>query len=181
MSKITLNIEFLRCLLSIKKIQIDMKVIKMIIVFTMFTQAVNSQSISQNKLEKLSQQAEICNTEGLLIWHDGKIILEEYFGIGHPDTLIETMSCTKSIVGLAAACLLDDGFLDSLNTPVYIYYPEWNQGQKKEIENIVGCLIAFACRIAAPRRGGGAGLQGAEDGRHSLRPAALRTGAQCGD
>ena len=26
-----------------------------------------------------------------------------------------------------------------------------NQGQKKEIENIVGCLIAFACQIAFDR------------------------------
>lgn len=92
-----------------------------------------AQSISQEKLSDLTDQAKATSTEAVIVYHDGKIILEEYFGIGHPDTLIETMSCTKSIVGLAAACLLEDGYLDSLNTPVFHFYPEWNQGKKKLI------------------------------------------------
>jgi len=36
-------------------------------------------------------------------------------------------------VGLAYAKLLSDGMIDSLNTPVAHYYPEWQQGQKKNI------------------------------------------------
>jgi CubicO group peptidase (beta-lactamase class C family) len=43
------------------------------------------------------------------------------------------MSSTKSIVGLAVVCMLDDKLLDSLDAPVYKFYPEWNQGQRKLI------------------------------------------------
>ncbi len=43
------------------------------------------------------------------------------------------MSCTKSIVGLSVACMLNDRLIDSLDVPVAQYYPEWRQGQKQLI------------------------------------------------
>ncbi len=43
------------------------------------------------------------------------------------------MSCTKSIVGLAVACMLTDGLIDSLDIPVSVFYPEWKQGNKQFI------------------------------------------------
>ena len=81
----------------------------------------------------LLKEAEQSNTEALIIYRDGELLIEKYFGIGHPDKLIETMSCTKSIVSLAMMALVDDGLLDSLDQPVHHIYPEWNQGRKKEI------------------------------------------------
>ena len=91
------------------------------------------QGIANEALDSLYYYVEKTHSEAIIIQQNGKLIGEKYFGIGHPDTLIEAMSCTKSIVGLAAVCLLDDGFLDSLDTPVYHYYPEWKQGKKQLI------------------------------------------------
>jgi len=93
----------------------------------------NAQSIDKGKLKALVAMSEETHSEAIIIYHNNQLVLEKYFGTGHEDTLIESMSCSKSIVGLAAACLLDDGLLDSLDTPVYHFYPEWKQGRKKEI------------------------------------------------
>ena len=41
---------------------------------------------------------------------------------------IGTRSATKSVVGLLAALLLDDGKIDSLDQPVGAYIPEWKAG-----------------------------------------------------
>ncbi len=95
--------------------------------------ALSAQPINQERLNELLQQAEATNSEAVIIYQDGKLISENYFAAGHRDKKIEAMSATKSIVGLAVACLLTDGLLDSLNTPVYHFYPEWKQGRKKEI------------------------------------------------
>lgn len=106
----------------------------MTIIATLFIiSGLQGQTIKQENLKLLVEEAQRTHSESIIIYHKDKVVAEEYFGIGNKDSLIESMSCTKSIVGLAAACLLDDGLLDSLNTPVYQYYPEWNQGKKKEI------------------------------------------------
>ena len=92
-----------------------------------------AQNIDKHKLEELLLKAKETNSEAIIIYQNNILRTEKYFGIGHKDSLIETMSCTKSVVGLAAACLLEDGLLDSLDTPVFKFYPEWNQGKKKDI------------------------------------------------
>jgi CubicO group peptidase (beta-lactamase class C family) len=99
--------------------------------FTSLT--VLSQNISLEKLKNIELQSEETHSEALIIYQDNKLITEKYFGIGKPSTKIEAMSTTKSIVGMAVACILSDGILDSLDIPVYKYFPEWNQGQKKLI------------------------------------------------
>lgn len=91
------------------------------------------QNINKNKLEALLIKAENTNSEAVIIYKDNKLIAEKYFGIGQPDAKIESMSCTKSIVGLAVACMLTDQLIETLDTPIAKYYPEWMQGQKQFI------------------------------------------------
>jgi len=50
----------------------------------MFAQVAECQNINKEKLSALSEAAKLTNTEGLLLYHNKKIILEEYYGIGHP-------------------------------------------------------------------------------------------------
>ncbi len=95
--------------------------------------SVAQQNIDQKKLDNLLQKAKETHTEALIIYQNGKLVVEKYFGVGKPETKIETMSCTKSIVGLASVCLLEDKLIDSLDVPIHTFYPEWNQGMKKEI------------------------------------------------
>ncbi|NOS92123.1 MAG: beta-lactamase family protein [Cyclobacteriaceae bacterium] len=91
------------------------------------------QSINGDNLKHLLEGARASNTEALIVYQNDRLVLEEYMGVGQPDAKIESMSCTKSIVGLAVACLLTDGLLKNLDVPVYEFYPEWKQGQKQMI------------------------------------------------
>ncbi|MEI9810692.1 MAG: serine hydrolase domain-containing protein [Bacteroidota bacterium] len=110
---------------------------KWLIILFLFQQLTAAQSfgqaISKSKLDTLLKRAAATHSEAVIIYKDNKIVTEKYFGIGKPGTKVETMSCTKSIVGLAVACMLSDGLIDSLDIPVSQYYPEWKQGQKKDI------------------------------------------------
>lgn len=91
------------------------------------------QKINESKLETLLKKAEETHSESILIYQNHQLVTEKYFGIGTPDAKIESMSCTKSIVGLAVACLITDRLITSLDTPVADFYPEWKQGQKQFI------------------------------------------------
>jgi len=93
----------------------------------------NAQTVNAGKLNALLQKAEETHSEAVIIYKDNKLIAEKYFGIGKPGTKIEAMSCTKSIAGLAVACMLEDKLIDSLDVPVSAFYKEWRQGKKQLI------------------------------------------------
>ncbi|MDX2130322.1 MAG: serine hydrolase domain-containing protein [Chloroherpetonaceae bacterium] len=91
------------------------------------------QKINKSKIDILLKGAEQTHSEAVIIYKDNNLVIEKYFGIGQANNKIESMSCTKSIVGLAVACLLNDKLIDSLDIPVSTYFPEWKQGQKQFI------------------------------------------------
>lgn len=88
-------------------------------------------SIDKAYLDTLIGKARAANSNALIVYLDGKPIFEDYFG--HRKQRIESMSSTKSIVSYAIGKLLTDGFIRSIDQPVYEFYPEWNQGLKREI------------------------------------------------
>jgi CubicO group peptidase (beta-lactamase class C family) len=51
-------------------------------------------------------------TDGLLVLHRGDVVFEEYFGASGPHTRHLTMSCNKSVVGVIAESLIDEGVID---------------------------------------------------------------------
>jgi CubicO group peptidase (beta-lactamase class C family) len=91
------------------------------------------QPIDYAKINSLLFKAEATHSEAVIIFKDNKLVVEKYFGLGTLTKKIETMSCTKSIVGLAIACLLSDHLIENLDVPVCNFYPEWRQGAKKDI------------------------------------------------
>ncbi|MGI9649684.1 serine hydrolase domain-containing protein [Chryseobacterium sp. RLHN22] len=105
----------------------------LIVMLSSFLNIVYGQKIDEAKLQVLLKKAEETHSEAVIIYQDNQLVAEKYFGIGNPDVKIEAMSCTKSIVGLSVACLLTDGLIKSLDTPIADFYPEWKQGQKKLI------------------------------------------------
>lgn len=89
--------------------------------------------INSQKLKQLISAAETSHSEALIVYQNNKLVAEKYFGIGNPETKIEAMSATKSIVGLTVACLISDGVFENLDIPVHQFFPEWKQGQKRQI------------------------------------------------
>lgn len=105
----------------------------LIVMLSSFIITTYGQRIDVAKLQILLKKAEDTHSEAVIIYKDNQLVAEKYFGIGNEDRKIEAMSCTKSIVGLAVACLLTDGLIESLDTPITDFYPEWKQGQKQLI------------------------------------------------
>lgn len=88
-------------------------------------------SVDQNALAALLKKAEAAHSDAVVILKDNKLVSESYFG--KPKEKLEIMSCTKSVVNLAVGHLIDAGRIKSLDQPVYDFYPEWKQGDKKHI------------------------------------------------
>lgn len=87
--------------------------------------------INKSALAALLEKAEAAHSDAVVILKDNKLVSESYFG--KPKEKLEIMSCTKSVVNLAVGQLIDAGRIKSLDQPVYEFYPEWKQGNKKLI------------------------------------------------
>lgn len=110
-----------------------MKKATVILFFSVLMTISYGQGINQTRLDSLLKKSEETHSEAVIIYKYDQLVVEKYFGIGKAGNKIESMSCTKSIVGLAVACMLTDKLIQSLDTPVADYYPEWRQGQKRFI------------------------------------------------
>lgn len=62
-------------------------------------------------------------SDGWLVLHDGRIVVEEYLDPMTPETRHLLMSVSKSVVGIVVAALADRGTLD-VGAPVTAYVPE---------------------------------------------------------
>ncbi len=79
----------------------------------------------------LQKRAKDTNTSGLVVYIGDSLIVNDSFG--SKPRLQDAMSATKSVVNLAIGKLLTDSLIRSIDEPVSLYYPEWKQGNKKEI------------------------------------------------
>ena len=86
---------------------------------------------ARRALAQISEGATASHSDSVLVMRGDETLLERY-STDEPQA-IELMSVTKSVVALAIGALLDDGKLESLDTPVHAFFPEWKQGRKKAI------------------------------------------------
>lgn len=87
---------------------------------------------SNQALAQLLERGKQTHSDAVLVLQDGHEIGHYYPDDKAPGPM-ETMSVTKSVVALGIGQLLDQGKLKSLDQPVADFYPEWKQGQKKDI------------------------------------------------
>ena len=90
-----------------------------------------AQASVEEVLYYLAQRCRESKSDAVLVTHQGRVIFEYRSDLYWEP--IETMSITKSIVALAIGILIDEGKIRSINTPVYEFYPEWEQGHKRNI------------------------------------------------
>lgn len=89
-----------------------------------------AQQVNRDALKNLLDAAEKAHTSGLVIYKDGEMVGEWYFG-GEPKK-IDVKSVTKSITSLGIGVLVTQGKLN-IDQPVADFYSEWNQENKRDI------------------------------------------------
>ncbi len=85
---------------------------------------------SRAEVKKLIARGEQTHSAAVLLLRDGKQV-GEYRDRDVGSQSIDLQSATQSLVALGIGALLREGQLESLDTPVYRFYPEWNQGRKR--------------------------------------------------
>src|SRR5688572_7519117 len=108
-----------------------LRIVILLVSFVFHTTLTEAQNIPQQELDSLMAQARASNSDGLVIIQYGKVIVEEYFD--QPLTPTYIASISKALHSIAIIKLLSDKKIKSIDQPVADFYPEWRQGQKKDI------------------------------------------------
>ncbi len=61
----------------------------------------------------------------ILILKNGKLVLEEYFRTADRDDLFHLQSTTKTFTSALIGIAIDNGYIESLDEPVYQFFPEY--------------------------------------------------------
>ncbi len=107
-----------------------MKLSKFYLIWFLFLAQLNGwgQQLDQSVLDQIIEKAEQSNSDALIIKKSDNVIVKK-----GKDSPVYIASAGKSLTSLGIGMLLMEGFLDSLDQPVYSLYPEWEQGNKKFI------------------------------------------------
>lgn len=87
-------------------------------------------SLNRAALDELKEEVITTNSDAFLIIQNDSLLVEWY---SDSPQKIELMSGLKSVVALGVGRLLYQQKIDSLDQPVYSFFPEWKQGRKKDI------------------------------------------------
>ncbi|MEL7003719.1 MAG: serine hydrolase [Bacteroidota bacterium] len=90
--------------------------------------------------------------DGLLILKDNQLVYEEYFHGYSQEVLHNIYSSTKSITSILTGIAINEGFIDSINTPILELLPEYsnirNQGPLKDqitVEHLLNMSSGLNC------------------------------------
>jgi len=68
----------------------------------------------------------------IIVLSNSKIIFEQYYGFNNPNTIHPISSVTKSITSLITGICLDKGFIKSIDTPIWKFFPEYKSIFEKD-------------------------------------------------
>ena len=89
--------------------------------------------ISDTALDAATEYAQAMNSTALLIWRDGLIEAERYFGDVTSETLLVSFSLAKPLSVIAVGRALHEGHIASLDEPAATYFHEWRGTPKAAI------------------------------------------------
>ena len=94
--------------------------------------AAAERTISEQALDDAERYAEINNSSAFIVWRNGKIERESYFG-GHTRTSpINSFSLAKQVTAFAIGRALLQGDIASLDQPVADFVTEWQGDPRRE-------------------------------------------------
>ncbi|WP_057884221.1 serine hydrolase domain-containing protein [Tsuneonella troitsensis] len=80
-------------------------------------------------LARLHSSSQAAHSDALYIEQGGQSLFTD----GNNEGPIDLMSATKGVVALAIVKAVDEGAIAGFDEPIYRWFPEWKQGQKKAI------------------------------------------------
>ncbi len=99
--------------------------------YSLVSAEILSQNYDKEVLEELKIKAIESHSDAVIIKQNDRIIYKDFFG--NEEKPIYIASAGKSLVSLGVFKLLQEGYIDSLDQPVFTLFPEWKQGRKKDI------------------------------------------------
>jgi CubicO group peptidase (beta-lactamase class C family) len=84
-----------------------------------------ARSIRDDALETAAAYAEANRSSALIVWRDGKVQLERYFGATSAASLLVSKSLSKPLTTIAVGRALELGRIKSLDQPLVDFIPEW--------------------------------------------------------
>lgn len=108
--------------------------------------------VSNTALEAASEYARAMNSSALLIWRDGALEAESYFGDVTADTPLVSMSLAKPLSVIAVGRAMQEGHIASLDEPAANYFPEW-RGTPRDaitIRHLLGMRSGLKPQAPAP-------------------------------
>ena len=92
-----------------------------------------SPTISSKAIEKANDYVAEMNTSAFVVWRNGAIEHESYFGGFDADSLIVSKSLAKPISMLAVGRAIKEGHIESLDQSVSDFITEWKGTEKEKI------------------------------------------------
>lgn len=89
--------------------------------------------ISEAAIATVLDYAGATNSSALLIWHDGKLLAERYFGDNNRETPLVSKSLAKPLSAIAVARAIELGKINSLDQSASDYITEWRDTPKAKM------------------------------------------------
>jgi CubicO group peptidase (beta-lactamase class C family) len=98
------------------------------------TRPAGDRSIQASALDAAAAYAEANRSTALIVWRNGKLELERYFGDTTPDTLLVAKSLSKPLTAIAIGRAMALGRIRSLDQPVADFITEWRGTDKAAMQ-----------------------------------------------
>lgn len=99
--------------------------------FTLFIWISTLEANIESVLFQLAERSRQSQSDSVLVMHNDNVVFQYHTGSCWQS--LEARSITKSMAALAVGLMIDEGKLASADVPVYHFYPEWDQGNKRLI------------------------------------------------
>lgn len=93
-----------------------------------------SRSIRSDALEAAAAYAEANRSTAFIVWRDGKVQLERYFGATKADTPLVSKSLSKPLTAIAVGRAIALGKIKSLDQSLVDFIPEWAGTPKADMK-----------------------------------------------